>query len=200
MKHFYIILFLMVSSISAALAQDGYTSLHYDVGFGLGKTSDFISKPSFRGIGFDYRKMVNPNIGVGVSFAWSTFYERKDDDTYTLPDGSATLSGVQFRYLNVLPFHLNFNYYLGGEGETVRPFLGLGVGTVYSEKKTQMGQYANTTQTWHFSLQPEVGVLYEVQPDVSVFIAGKFTTPFDNGSVVAMPFLSMNVGLAWMLH
>ena len=199
MKNLFILSFLIVVSISA-LAQDGYTSLHYDVSFGLGNTRDFINTPSFRGVGFDYRKMASANVGVGMSMAWHTFYERKDYATYSFDDGLTSLSGVQYRYLNALPLHISTNYYFGEEDAEVRPYLGLGVGTLFSERKTEMGQYAVTTTSWQFSLQPEVGVLYQVQSDAYLFLAGKFTTPFKNSDFNSQPFLSLNFGLAWMLQ
>ena len=199
MKNILIISVLVISSISG-FAQDGYTSLHYDVSFGLGNTRDFISQPSFRGVGFDYRKMVSANVGVGMSMALHTFYERKDYATYSFDDGVTSLSGIQYRYLNALPLHISTNYYFGEEDAEVRPYLGLGIGTLFSERKTEMGQYAFTTNSWQFSLQPEVGVLYQVQSDAYLFVAGKFTTPFESTKLESQPFLSLNFGLAWMLQ
>ena len=193
-----VILSIFLCSASMTFAQSGYTSLHYDVSIPLGNTTDFIGKASFRGVGFDFRRMLSPTIGVGMSFAWHTFYERKDYGTYV--DGATSITGVQFRYLNVLPMHVNANYYLGEEGDAVRPFLGLGIGTIYGERKTTMGQYSYTTKTWQFSMQPEVGVLYQVQSDAYIFMAGKFTTPFKNTELDSQPFLSLNFGLAWMLQ
>ena len=199
MKKYFILSILLVSGISA-MAQDGYTSLHYDVSFGLGNTSDFISKPSFRGVGFDYQKMVSPNIGVGLSIAWHTFYEEKDYATYSFDDGVTSLSGIQFRYLNALPLHLTTNYYFGEEGDGMRPFLGLGIGTLYSEHKTTMGQWAVTSDAWQFSLQPQVGLLYGFGSDANLFVAGKFNTPFKSDDLDSYPYVSLNVGFAWTIH
>ncbi|MEK6783622.1 MAG: OmpW family outer membrane protein [Bacteroidota bacterium] len=199
MKNFLLISILAMSSISA-LAQDGYTSLHYDISFALGNTSDFISQPSFRGVGFDYRKMVTGNVGVGISMAYHTFYERKDYDTYSFDDGVTSLSGVQFRYLNALPLHISSNYYFGEDGDQVRPYLGVGIGTLFSERRTEMGQWSSTTNSWQFSLLPEVGLLYQISSDAYLFTAAKFTTPFKNADFDSQPFLSLNIGMAWMLQ
>jgi opacity protein-like surface antigen len=199
MKRIYFILLFVGGSMTASLAQDGYTALHYDISLGISSTADFISAPSFRGVGFDYRKMVTSNVGVGFSVGWSTFYQRIDRASYALPDGTATLSGVQFRYLNAIPLHVNTNYYFGVDGE-LRPYVGLGVGTLYSERRTEMGQWSTSTASWEFSLQPEVGVLYPVNPDANVFFAAKFTTPFQNSTFPSQPFVSFNIGLAWMIH
>jgi opacity protein-like surface antigen len=199
MKNFFILSILLVSAVSA-LAQDSFTAMHYDVSFGLGKTSEFIGKPSFRGVGFDYRRMVNANIGVGISFGFHNFYEEKDLATYTFDDGVTSLSGIQFRYLNAVPLHLAADYYFGGEGEGMRPFIGLGVGTLYSEHKTTMGIWSVTDDAWQFSLQPEAGILYGFDGGANLFIAGKFNTPFKTSDLESYPYVSVNVGFAWMLH
>lgn len=199
MKKFIILSIVLVSVVSAK-AQDGFTALHYDVSFGLGNTSGFISQPSFRGVGFDYQKMVNANVGIGLSIAWHTFYEERNYDSYSFDDGVTTLTGVQFRYLNALPLHVTTNYYFGEEGDDVRAFMGLGVGTFYAEKKTVMGQWSVTNDSWQFSLQPQLGLLYGFGSDANVFIAGKFTTPFKTEALNSYPYLSLNIGLAWMIH
>jgi len=199
MKKLIILSIVLVSAVSVR-AQDGFTALHYDVSFGLGNTSGYISKPSFRGMGFDYQKMVNANIGIGLSVAWHTFYEKRNYDSYSFDDGVTTLTGVQFRYLNTVPMHITTNFYSGEEGDEVRAFFGLGIGTFYAEKKTVMGQWAVTNDAWQFSLQPQLGVLCGLGSDANVFLAGKFTTPFESESLNSYPYFSMNVGLAWMIH
>jgi opacity protein-like surface antigen len=199
-----IIIFASVLCFGAARAQqDGFTSLHYDVGFGFGSTHDYISKPSFRGLGFDYKKMVNGNVGIGLAVGWQTFYEHKDKQTfdYTAADGSSVqYNGVQYRYLNAFPVHITTDYYFGENGKEIRPFVGLGVGTMFSERKTNMGNWSATENSWQFSLQPEVGLLYQVQSSAAFFFAGKYTMPFKNNTFDSQPYLALNVGVVWMLH
>ncbi len=91
-----------------AAAQDNVYAFQYTMGFSMGDFNDFISQPSFRGVTFDYRRMVTPNVGVGVEFNWSAFYEEKDYATYTRETGS--ISGKQYRYCSVVPMLVSAEY------------------------------------------------------------------------------------------
>ena len=203
MKYLLFSIVLAITFVPAMAQQDGYSSLHWDIGFGIGSTHDFIGKPSFRGLGFDYKKMVNGNVGVGLSVGWQTFYEHRSNETYTntTADGSSVqYTGIQYRYLNAFPIHINTDYYFGEDGKEVRPFIGLGVGTLFSERKINMGSFSATNNTWQFSLQPEVGVLYNIQSDAAFLISGKYTSPFRNNTFDSQPYFALNIGIVWILH
>ena len=83
MKKIFLIAFVSLCSIGALYAQSN-SAITYSIGFATGDLGDYIGQPSFRGITFDYHKMVQPNVGVGFSLGWNTFYEDKPYDTYTL--------------------------------------------------------------------------------------------------------------------
>ncbi len=198
-----LILLAFIAIGGSAFAQ-GYTSIHYDISVPLGKTSDRVSKPSFRGVGLDYRKMINPNLGAGFSLGWHVFYERKDEATYDVSKITNGLfdkiTGVQYNYVNAIPLHGNINYYLGEEGDAIRPFIGLGVGTTYFEQKVEMGLYSSTTNAWQFSIQPEAGLLYELSTTMSAFLGAKYTQGFNTSKLDGQSYISFNVGMAWKLN
>ena len=77
MKKIIIVLSIVCFGNSVVNAQRSFTSLQYSIGFGAGDLKNFISKTSFRGITFDWRKNVNPNVGVGLELGWNVFYEAK---------------------------------------------------------------------------------------------------------------------------
>src|SRR6478609_8789451 len=149
MKKIFLLLAFIIMAAGSTFAQ-GYTSIHYDISIPLGATADQISKGSFRGGGLDYRRMINANFGAGFSLGWQVFYEKKDLATYsgTLANRPVELTGVQYNYLNAIPLHGNINYYLGDEGDALRPFIGLGIGTTYFERRIDMGLYTNTIDAW----------------------------------------------------
>ena len=197
MKKLIILLSFISLGVSSGFAQ-GYFAVHYDVSIPLGTTSDEVGKVSFRGVGMDYRRMVNPNLAVGFTVGWQVFYEQKNYATYV--DGTTSLSGVQYSYLNAIPLHLNLNYYLGDQGDDIRPFAGIGVGTTYFEREIEMGLYTSSTKTWQFSIQPEAGLLYQVNPSANVFVAAKYTQGFKNSELDAQSYISLNFGIAWQLN
>lgn len=201
MKKLIILLAFIALAGGSAFAQ-GYTSIHYDIGIPVGKTSDQIGKGSFRGVGLDYRKAINGNLAAGFSLGWQVFYEKKDLATYsgTLANRPVELTGVQYNYLNAVPLHGNINYYLGDEGDAIRPFIGLGVGTTYFERKIEMGLYASTTDAWQFSIQPEAGLIYELSTTMGAFVGAKYTQGFNTSELDGQSYISINVGFAWKLN
>src|SRR5210317_1512788 len=95
--------------ISPVFSQQwGHFSVQYDMSFGTGDLGDFISKGSFRGASLQYRYPATDNILVGGDLGWNVFYEKKDYDSYTVD--TRTLSGVQYRYQNMVPILVSADY------------------------------------------------------------------------------------------
>jgi outer membrane protein len=193
MKKLYLIIILYVAA-SSAFAQS-ITNVQYSMGFGAGDLNDFISNTSFRGIAIDYRKMVQPNIGAGFELGWNVFYAEKAYDTYSLENLS--YSGKQWRYNNQFPALFAVDYYLQ-PGEQINPFAGLGIGTMYSLRNTDMGQYTFEEDAWHFALRPEVGVVIEASPTLSVAITGKYYHGFEAGDLDAQSYFALTFGFVFI--
>ena len=191
MKKIFLILFIVVSV--PALSQN-LTSFQYSMGFGSGDLGDFIDKPSFRGITLDYRKLVQPNIGVGIDIGWNVFYSEQAYDVYTVE--TLSYSGRQYRYNNQFPMLAAVDYYLSPD-EPLNPFVGIGVGTMFSRRNTDMGQYTLEEEAWHFAIRPEIGILYEVSPDFSFSVTGKYYMGFEAGDLDAQNYFALNVGFVF---
>lgn len=191
MKKIFILLFSVMALTSSA---QSLTAIQYSMGFGTGDLGDYIGKPSFRGFTIDYRKLVQPNIGVGFELGWNVFYEENSFDTYT--QGNLSLSGKQYRYNNQFPMLFAGDYYLK-PGEQINPFVGLGLGTMYSLRNTDMGQYTLEEDAWNFALRPEVGVLVEANPNMSLAITGKYYYGFEAGDLPAQSYFALNVGFVF---
>jgi len=164
------------------------------MGFGTGDLGDFISQPSFRGFAIDFRKMVQPNVGVGFELGWNVFYEEKSYDVYS--QGTLSLSGKQWRYNNQFPMLFAADYYFS-PGEQINPFVGLGIGTMYSRRNTDMGQYTLEEEAWNFVLRPEVGLLVEVNPGLSLAVTGKYVYGFEAGDLDAQSYFALNLGFVF---
>jgi hypothetical protein len=194
-KILFIISFYFIT-VGALVAQST-TTLSYSVGFPVGDLSDFIQNASWRGVTLDFRKMVNPNIGVGFSTGWNVFYEEMGRDTYTLDNVS--LTGKQYRYSNHIPMYINPTYYLK-PGETVNPFFSLGIGTIYTLRNTDMNLYTLEQEAWGFALAPEVGINYSLADgSAALAISGKLNYGFKAGDINAdQSFFTLNVGFAFI--
>jgi len=193
-----ILLSLLVSffAVSALQAQNNAT-FSYSMGFASGDLADFINQPSFRGFSFDFRKLVTPNVGVGFNLGWNVFYDEPGKDSYTF--GNSTLTGKQYRYSNHVPLLVSGTYYLS-PGETFNPFVGLGIGTIYTRRNTDMSSYTVEQEAWNFALQPEVGFLYYLNDETALTVSGKFNQGFQAGSELteAQSFFSLNLGFTFV--
>jgi len=190
----YILSVVLFCTVTLLNAQSN-TYLTYGIGFGTGDLGEFIEKPSFRGAALDYRKMVQPSVGVGFSLGWNVFYEEKPYATYT--DGNQSLSGKQYRYSNNIPMLVGADYYLN-PGEKVSPFVGLGTGVMYTRRNTDMNLYTLEQEAWNFSLQPQIGVQFNNSISSATTIMLKYYYGFKAGELdEPQSYLSLNVGFVF---
>lgn len=189
----YILLAGFVATAFAAGAQSNF-SVQYSIGVPTGNLKQFNTTTSFRGITMEYRKMVQPNMGVGFDVGWNVFYERHAKDTYT--QGTISLSGVQYRYTNSVPLLASFNYYMK-PGEKLNPFVGLGIGTLYSYQAADMGLYRLYQEDWQFALKPEVGVRLSTGSDTDVYLGLKYYAGFGTSDMDGQSYLAFNLGFTF---
>ncbi|MEJ1239548.1 outer membrane beta-barrel protein [Chryseolinea sp. T2] len=194
MKYLYAILLCSIGH--SALAQS-YASAQYSINFPMGNTADFISKPSFRGLTFDYRYEVTPRILVGVSAGWYTFYNEAGYDSYTSKDESITASGQQFRYMNSVPLLVMADYYFS-EAD-LKPFVGVGLGTTYNRVDLEMGMYTWRADPWQFSVAPEAGLAYKIAEGTSALVSVRYNMSFSSRDLDSQSFLGLNLGLVTSL-
>jgi len=194
MKRIILSLTILLASASLSMAQS-YVDVAYSIGFGTGDMGDFIKKASFRGISFDYRYAVQPNIAIGFNLGWNTFYEEKASDSYQFEN--ATLTGKQYRYSNMVPI-LATGTYLFSPDEAFCPYAALGIGTMYARRNTDMNLYTIEQEAWPFVLQPEVGVRYQAADKVGVLLNVKYLNGFKAGDFDdTQSYLTLNLGFTF---
>jgi outer membrane protein len=164
------------------------------MGFGTGDLGDFISNGSFRGFLFEYRYRVTPNVAAGIDLSWNVFYERMDYSTYSIDTRS--LSGVQYRYSNEFPMLISFDYFFKPDSD-FNPYAGLGIGTIYSLRNTDMGLYTLEEDAWHFALKPEAGFIYSFSPYIGFKLGAKYYHGFKAGDLESQSYISISSGLAF---
>ncbi|MDZ7635178.1 MAG: hypothetical protein U5L72_12435 [Bacteroidales bacterium] len=189
-------IFIVASSRFSLLpySQGSMVALQYSVGFGTGDMHDYIGNTSWRGFTFDYRGMVQSNIGVGVDMGWNVFYQEMPDAVYEFQN--ITYAGKQWRYSNHFPVLLAADYYVR-QGEMVSAYAGFGMGIMYSLQNTDMGTYTFEKDAWHFALRPELGLLVEAAPGTSLTLASKYYYGFKAGDLPAQGYLTVNVGFVF---
>ena len=179
MKKPLIILVTCLACLTQSYAQENHLTVSYSISFPMGDMGDFISPVSFRGVTLDYQNMVSSNIGLGFTAGWNVFYEEKALDTYTVENQS--LTGKQYRYSNQVPVLFKAAFYISPD-DVISPFVGLGVGTMYSRRNTDMGIYTWRQEAWHFALGPEVGFHYAVGYDNALAVSLQYYLGFQAGN------------------
>ena len=185
---------LFLCTVGLVNAQN-VTTVTYSVGFGTGNVKEFIPSASFRGISIEYNHMMQDNIGVGFQVGWNVFYDALPYDTYTLDNVS--LSGKQWRYSNHVPLFATVNYF-AKPGENVNPFVGLGIGTIYTLRNTDMNLYTIEEDGWLFGLSPTIGAQVIMSDVTKLNVSLRYNTGFSGGDFSSgQNYLSLNVGFAF---
>jgi len=187
-------MFSTVMSFAVAYGQQNTFAIQYDISFGSGDLSDYIGKTSFRGASLDYRHGLNANLSVGVSTAWDVFYENKDYASYSYEN--KTLSGIQYRYQNQVPILAAATYVFQSD-KPLKPYVDLGVGTMYTERSTEMGMYYVEQTEWHFALKPEVGVMFSLNPGSALKLAVRYYNGFAAGDLDSQNYFSISTGFVF---
>lgn len=189
-----ITLLLAIICASTVHAQQGFNfTIAYPVSFPVGNMSDYISKTSFRGINMEFNHFRTPYLNVGIETGWNVFYERVDDQVYT--DKTASISGVQYRYTNAVPIIAGAKYYKQTDNKNLRPYVGVGLGTLYIDRYTDFGLYRIINDEWQFCIRPELGVAYGLGNGSALTLTGKYYAGFETNDMDAQNFVSINLGL-----
>lgn len=90
MKKFLVISAFLVLMLASNANSQSLTTVSYSLGLATGDLGDYASTFSGRGFTIDYRKMVQPNIGVGFYGGWNVFYDERPFDSYTVDNRTVT--------------------------------------------------------------------------------------------------------------
>jgi hypothetical protein len=159
----------------------------------LGNTQDFADNFGWRGIGFDIKKPIKPNLTLGLSFGWHVIDQQTDE---VVAVTGVDISGDQFRYVNSWPILANLTYLFGSKGG-VRPFLAANAGTYVIEQQVDIGLYSIHETNWHFGFAPEAGIAFPLRPDLAAVLNGRYNYALSAGGVGDQSYVTFGVGFAW---
>jgi hypothetical protein len=188
-----ILILVFVASAAGAVAQESFMSWQYSIGFGSGDLKDFVGKTSFRGATYNYTKLVNDGVGIGLEIGWNAFYEEKSDALYTR--GNFDFYGKQYRYSNQVPLLFTISYYPMYDDDFT-PFASLGIGTMYSEDRVTMGTWDIYRDAWPFTLKPELGVQFQTG-GLGFSLSTKYYYGLKTNDLPAQSFFTINFGFVF---
>ena len=169
-----ILIFCAIINDVYAQSEGGSSTLKTDqfyVGYqvALPTNSDFLSETTWRGGTLDYRRMIKSNMSLGISTSWNSFEEYIGKTTFQKPDGSGAVTSDLIRTIYTVPITANFHYYM--PNGSVNPYVGLGLGTQYSDERHFANIYSIEADSWGFVIKPEAGILKQVNSTMGVFLS-----------------------------
>lgn len=180
------------SEARAQYVDEWFWGIDYSMAAPLGDTKDFTSSFSFRGVGLEGRYFRSAKTSIGFRAAWNVFNEK---DSGTVTNGNTTTSGTSARTINAVPLYLTGDYYFGDRGGA-RPYLGLGAGVIYNERRNDFGIFTSSSSKWQFALAPEVGVMLPVGASLA-YLSLRYNYGFKAGDFDALSYLSISVGIGY---
>jgi opacity protein-like surface antigen len=195
LKNSAVLLFILSISLTTK-AQVGAFGINYVISVPLGNTGDFIGSTSYRGMSFEYTYVPDDHFGVHVEGGWNYFQETLDKATYDYK--TLSITGKQYRYTESVPFFIGLNYFILPEA-WIKPYVALGLGIIYTEKRNEVGMYSITEDSWQFGLKPEAGVAVELSDNTFLKLSAKYYNTFKTNDLEAQSFLGLNMGLAFMV-
>lgn len=189
----YIVILLLGLVTLVVNAQDGSTFfVNYLPAMPLGKTADFTDNISPRGVDFEVQKFLKTDLSVGFGIGWNIFRQKISGETFVVDD--LTITGTQFRYTNMVPINLSVKKYFVSEND-IMPYLGVGVGTAYNERRNEVGVFVVSEDKWLFNVAPEVGMLYDMNYRTFLSFKLKYNYSVKAGDFPSQSYLSLGIGL-----
>ncbi|MEX1132532.1 MAG: hypothetical protein WEC15_04840 [Flavobacteriales bacterium] len=193
MLRYFLPLALLVAVPSLSKAQN-LTIVEYSVAIPVGDLNSFIDEPSFRGVNLGYRHMIDGTRAVGIDMGWQTFFEKKDRATYTVDNEAIT--GEQYRYTNAFTASVQLDH-IFREGEDIRPYIGIGLGTIYARRTLDMGLYSLEKDPWQFLLQPEAGVSFYLANGNALLLSANYYAGFKSKDLAGQSYVAISIGYAF---
>jgi hypothetical protein len=193
MKQIYCLAALLLLISSVTFSQGTYLGGTYSIGIPAGGIDNYISTGSFRGANFEGLKELNAKVAVGWILGWNVFSEKRVNEVYT--NDNLTLTGTQYRYMNLFPM-LARGLYEFGVQEGTRPFIGSGLGVTADIAKTNIGLYSFQKTGWHFTVAPEMGIKIPLGYG-SITASLRYTYGVKTKEIDRISYFSVNLGMLW---
>jgi len=204
---FVLLSFNMFAQSENTITDKGYISLGWAPAWGVGHFGDFVSEGSYRGFFLDGKGFISENIAIGGSMGWSGFYDVKDRATLNFENVNAiqadgAVTGNLSNYYYNLPILVNVSYYPSFES-FFKPYVSLGVGTVYNRLESYVGLVGVYDETWQFQMAPELGAFIPFGKDsnIGAHLAARYNyITFQDYRFSGISYFQLNIGVSWILQ
>jgi len=172
-----------------------FWSVGWEAAFPTGTLQkNWINTQGWLGGAFDFRVGVVGRLSVGITGTWNWF-----DQTYpqvTVTEPQVTVTGPVYRRMSANSALATTHYYL--TQTALQPYVGVGVGVVWANTVRQSANLNSGTTTSALAVSPQVGVLFNVAPQVAFYLLGRYQfTLADFATVEHAQWFAAQAGIAW---
>lgn len=201
MKKIYIILLVSLTFGMTNGLRAQILNLNYQTAIPLGDSRDYINNMSFRGAGIDYHHFLTDRLAIGGQLSWNTYYKNPGYVTsnFMLNNDKVTITGDQFRYLNVVNLMASGRYFFTNKNAAICPYAGMGIGTNWGETRLEVGHYVAQEKAWQFAVAPEIGCIIPFCDFFGFNIGAKYQYRAKARSLPALQHFGINIGFSLML-
>ncbi|MCH6233622.1 hypothetical protein [Cognataquiflexum rubidum] len=193
--YIYLLSVLFCLSSLPVFGQGTMIQLNFAPALPLGGTADFTQNFTGRGANFEFYRMNENNFGYGVEFGTMNFYEEVPGQTFE--QGTASLSGIQYRYLKVTPIMASAIYIFNAD-KPFKPFIAMGAGLGINTQTVSMGIFVEKTEARQFIIRPEIGAIYQLSDYVGIKLSSKYYQTFENADMRAHSMMGFNLGFVML--
>jgi hypothetical protein len=201
----FLLIFLGAKTMSAQSnsfverAFDDFFTFAWDVNIPMG--DKFVDKISYAGAKMEYRKMIDQNFSLGFDLSWNSYYELVPSKTYHLNETTDITTDL-YRYNYTLPMAVTANYYLNSSS-IVKPYVGLGMGALYSTPKLYFNIYEIDEENWGFLVRPELGAIikFDQAADIGILLAARYSMSTNEETsfrIENLQALGFQLGFVWL--
>jgi len=201
MKKLIILIFIYTACAGSISAQDWHLEnlMTFNWQIATPLSTNYLKETSLAGGNFEYRRLIKPNMSVGIGFSWNSFEQYIQPKIYDRPDGSRQIYTDFVHQVYTLPMYLNAHYYFKG-GDKLKPYAGIGLGAQYSEQSAYYNIFVTEEDNWGFVARPEAGLLYRLSNYFGLHANVGFsyaTNKNESLKIDELKHVYYNVGIYW---
>ncbi|HBH06170.1 MAG TPA: hypothetical protein DDX92_06180 [Flavobacteriales bacterium] len=191
-----IIIVTVILLVGFQVSGQNFFGFSYNTALPLGETNDFVDNYSWGIGGLEWKKFMNDNVAIGMSFSWQVFRNKVNRGTVQVDDNT-TVNGTQLRYLNFFPVTATATYHFNPEGSVI-PYGTAGVGAYRVLQRFDISGFVFDENTWNFGFYPEIGVIVPSGGNVNFWFNTRYHYILEAGDSFQHQFLNFNIGFCYL--
>lgn len=195
-----ILLCLIVCASKASFAQGNEFIVSWQIAEPGEEIKNMITKTSFQGWSFAYRRGLGDRFSVGANLGWNIFHHEIDRSTWDFPNISVTSKNWRFTHAVPISATFHFNPYRN-TGNDWQWFMGLGTGASYINQEIWAGMYSFRAENWNYHVYPELGLRYVLSDQTALLFSAQYMyMPGGSYTGKDLTYLNFRIGLSFGRH